>query len=58
MVNNVKDVFLCKLGSYKKIIPIKPIFDNQLFVDKNSLVPYYKEEKEQKTNIKKLKKFK
>ena len=48
-----------ELGSYKKIIPIKPSFDNQLFVDKNTLVSYYKEEeKEQKTNIKKLKKFK
>lgn len=57
MVNNVKDVILCMLGSYKKIIPIKPSFDNQLFVDKNTLVPYYKEEeKEQKTKVKKLKK--
>jgi len=56
MVNNVKDVILCMLGSYKKIIPIKPSFYNQLFVDKNTLVSYYKEEKEQKTNVKKLKK--
>lgn len=55
-IESLKDKLLVNLGITSKIINDYPIMDKDLFVDKNTLIPYFKNENEDKISIGKLKK--
>lgn len=55
-VESLKDEILLEIGLPNKIINSLPIKDNDLFVDENTLIPYFQNETDKNISIGKLKK--
>lgn len=55
-INTVKDQFLTNIGLPVKVINASPEHDNDLFVDENSLIPYFSNEESKNISVGKLKK--